>query len=163
MASRKTSSRKKKKTPARKRQFANNKNGVTFRPTVQRSRKTATIDVETFGKAIDKLGPETVARIVGATTRSVNVWARDLTKIPKGYASFDVELSLTMRRLSYMERRAANVQNVNAKSRKVYFNEYIALASKSRLTSAENARIVKILLKLGIDPHRPESYLRGAT
>lgn len=169
MASRKPSSRKKKKTPATRRKkkvvyqvLSHNKRGVTFRPQTELSRKKA-VDGNTFLSALTKLGAMTVARIVGVSTNTAKSWQRDPTKIPKTAAKYDVELALTMRRYDYMTRRAAKVQNVSREGRAVYFDEYLKLASKERPTHRENSRIVTILLKLGIDPHRPESYLRGAT
>lgn len=154
MASRKIPSRRGKKSPARK-------SKISHRPFAQTSRKQHA-DFDLFRNAITKLGSKIVARITGARENQIEKWMRE-KEVPIGYGKYDVELSLTLRRLSYMRNRAAKVANVSANSRTVYFEEYLELASKSRPTHSENARIVQILLQLGIDPHRPQSYLLGAT
>lgn len=159
MATRKPTSTKKRKTPSSRKPHT--KGGKSLRPSATPSRANVA-DSEVFTRAIKQLGTKVVARITGAKEAQVARWL-DTKKIPDTYAFYDVELSLTIRRLGIIKRRAAKVANVSKESREVYFEEYMALASKGRPTHAENARIVQILLNLGVDPHRPESYLRGAT
>lgn len=116
----------------------------------------------TIQQGIKRLGATATSRILGVPASTVKSWERDPEKIPSKVKRTS-ELEFTLRRFSSMENRAAKVRKVNKETRADLFANYVELASKSSLRKKENAKIVNILLTLGIDPHRPESYLRGAT